>query len=295
MATPGLMLAADVGGSKVSLMLADAHDSAIVARERFATPKAAAPERLIDLVRAHAHSALQRTGRSLDEVRGVGFSAAGIVSPDGTVVRAGNLGWHDVPLQDILAKRFHVPAGVEQDASAGALGEAFRGSAAGLTSFAFLALGTGVGVGLVVDGRLVRGAHGAAGEAGDMLAHPSDAGDKRNINDVIGGRAIRERIGLSPFDLMTSDEGSELLRATKADFVDHVVQVVVAIGAIVDPAVVVFGGGTSAAGEALLGLVRPRLDKALFAPPEIRLSSLGEDAQLFGALFTAMKAAGATQ
>jgi glucokinase len=284
------MLAADVGGSKVSLMLADARANEVVGRERFPTPKPVRPEQMVDLFATHARSALDGTDRSLDELRAVGVSAAGIVACDGRVVRAGNLDWEDVPLRQMLSERFSVPAGIEQDANAGALGEAFRGSTIGLPSFAFLALGTGVGVGIVIGGRLVRGAHGAAGEAGDMLAQPGRDGAKRTINEVLGARTIRERAGLSPVDLMTSEDTSAALREMREDFVEHVVRVVVAIGALVDPAVVVFGGGTSVVGEELFERVRPRVAEALFAPPEIRLSALGEDAQLFGALYTAVEA-----
>lgn len=100
---------------------------------------------------------------------GIGVSAAAVVAPDGTIRRAENIGWTDVPLARMLREAFDVPAIVETDVYCGALFEAQHGQARGAASALYVAAGTGVGHALILDGRVWRGAAGGANAIGHMV------------------------------------------------------------------------------------------------------------------------------
>src|SRR5262249_61782043 len=110
---------------------------------------------------------------------------------------AGNLtGWKDVPLRGILTRRFDAPIWIEQDAKAAALGERWRGSARKMHNFVFLALGTGIGAGVVINGRLHRGDNNAAGEGGNFGMGRQHLGKERRgdggLELLIGGPGGRD-------------------------------------------------------------------------------------------------------
>src|SRR5512135_1055277 len=166
--TGGLMpqrfiAAVDVGASNVRVAIANP-DGEIEARRAFPYPGGAPDE------------ALAKVGRAIDELArgvwvGAKVAAIGVVLPGavdpaaGVVSTPANLpGWGDVAIGDLLGKPRGVPVAVENDANAAALGERWLGAARGLDDFVFIALGTGIGAGVVLGGRLRRGAHFLAGE-----------------------------------------------------------------------------------------------------------------------------------
>ncbi|HZH03420.1 MAG TPA: ROK family protein, partial [Myxococcaceae bacterium] len=261
------------------------------------------PDSLIDRIRAEVESLAARAGRPLSAIQAIGVAVPGRVDEQSTVLDAGKLvGWTQLPLRDRLAARFGVPAFVEQDANAAALGERWRGGAQQLRDFVFLALGTGVGAGVVVNGRLVRGARCAAGEMGDLMLDRSrlDRGspEEHNLGALVGGPVIRERarqaLGeqVSTSESLTRANEEPKLRPLVSEVTDYVAMAVIAVSAILDPQAIFLGGGTASAGEPLLQGVRNRLERALRVTPDIRLSSLEENAQLYGAVFGALRLLG---
>ena len=264
--------------------------------DKLKTPASAGVEGIIRLVDEQIDNL--PGGRS--SIRSVGVAVPGHVDPAGHVLCAGNLkGWVNVPLRTLLEDRYRAPVFVERDANCGAIGEKWRGAAVEMNDFVFLALGTGVGAGLFLDGRVYRGAHHAAGEAGDMV-FPMHRGDKdrpATVSDVVGKRAIKKKVKRVTGEKMSAAEALEqsrrrprIERATR-DVVEYLSTSVVAICSLLDPEAILFGGGTSEAGEALLERIRQRVPPRLLLRARLLLAGLGSDSQLYGALWGAMKAA----
>ncbi|MGH3322255.1 MAG: ROK family protein, partial [Streptosporangiaceae bacterium] len=167
--TTHTVLALDIGGTKISAAIVDARGR-VLARARAATPKEGGDA----LTRPVLDLAAGITADAPSPPSGVGVSVAGAVEADGgTIAFAPNLpGLDGVPLGDLLSERLGIPACVVYDGHAGALGEHWRGAGRGARGMAFLIVGTGIGGGLILDGRLRRGARGIAGAAGWMVVDP---------------------------------------------------------------------------------------------------------------------------
>jgi len=192
-----------------------------------------------------------------------------------------------------------VPVVAENDANAAAVGERWLGAARGLDDLAFIALGTGIGAGLILDGQLRRGAHLLAGEIAffAMTREQLHRHDWQHcLEGVAGGRAFAEQaarlLGAGAkvpdlFDAAYAGEGraTAWLRETQ----DYLAMATVSVATLVDPQAIFFGGGVMAAqGERLLAPVRDAVVRALPAPVRIEQSALGEDAQILGAVRLAL-------
>ncbi len=301
-----LIAAVDLGASRLRAALAT-RDGDLRERDDSAVPLDDAgrpsPDVVVAGVVAMLEALLGRAGQGAPAALGIGLP--GIVKPGrGTVGSPANLpGWKDVDLAAMLRRRWDVPVAVENDANMAALGEGWRGSAAGLASFLFVALGTGIGAGLVVDGRLWRGAHLFAGEMAytvlDRATLPADP-SATWLEDRVAGRGIAavaaQRLGRrlparEVFDLAARGDGAA--EGVVRQALELLAMAVANVCALLDPEAVVFGGGMSRRGELLLAPVRDIVRRVLPSPPHLLLSSLGEDAQLYGAVRAAQLAAGA--
>lgn len=296
----GVVVGVDVGGTKTALLAVDITSGEDLARDRFPTDVEAGPDALIGGLCEAVPRLLQEAGRDREELRAVGLAVPGLVAADhGRVVVAGNLkGWTDVPLRDVVCRELGVPAFVDQDANAAALGERWRGAAKQLNNFVFLALGTGVGAGVVINGRLHRGFHDAAGEVGNFVMGREFLGQERgrhgNLELLIGSPTIRDRVErvagkeLPPAEALEQADDDPRLEPVADDVADYVAIAVLNIIALLDPEAIIFGGGTASAGEDLLEPVRARVERESRVRPALLRSVLGEDAQLHGAVFGAL-------
>lgn len=296
----GLVVGVDIGGTKVALLATDVASGDDLAQDRFPTPAESGPDAFITGLVAAIRELVASTGRHEDALRAVGVAVPGQVEFDhGRVISAGNLeGWRDVPLRDLLCRELGVPAFIEQDANVAALGERWRGGAKQMNNFVFLALGTGAGAGIVVNGRLHRGFHNAGGEVGNLVLGRAALGKERrghgHLETLIGGRGIRrtarrltgEHLGTG--DALGLGETDDRLAPLAARAADHIAMSVIAIAAVLDPEAVIFGGGTAAAGDWFIDQVRQRVRRELDPAPAMLPSVLGEDAQLHGAVFGAL-------
>lgn len=296
----GLVLGLDIGGSKTALMASDVATGDDLGFDRFPTAADAGPEAMIAEFLAAARNLIRKTDHDVAELRAVGIAVPGQVEfESGRVINAGNLaGWRDLPLRDIVSRELNVPVFVEQDANAAALGERWRGSAKLLNNFVFLAIGTGIGAGVVVNGRLHRGFHNAAGELGNVLMGRQflgrDRGGHGNLEALIGGRNIRRTAeliasrDLSAAEALALGETDHRFAPLLERTVDYLSMAIVAIAATLDPEAIILGGGTAAAGDVLISTVRDRLSRELPVHPALIHAVLGEDAQLHGAVFGAL-------
>jgi glucokinase len=290
--------AVDLGATNVRVAIADA-DGEVHARRAMPYPG------------GEPAAALGRIGRTVDDLArsiwtgaraaAIGVALPGAVDPDrGVVSTPANLpGWGDVAVGELLGAPRGVPVAVENDANAAAVGERWLGAAKGLDDIVFIALGTGIGAGVVLGGRVHRGAHALAGEVAffpmtreQLRASGWDA----NLEGLVGGRAAAAKAAdlLGPDakagDLFDAAYAShEAAAAWLCEVQEHLAMATVNVCALLDPQAVVFGGGVAVAqGERLVGPVRDMALRRLPAKPSIVLSSLGEDAQLIGAARLAM-------
>lgn len=302
----------DIGGTKIAGGLVDA-DGDMVASAKRGTP-AQSPEAI-----AAACAELVRELRAVatEEVTGVGVACAGFVDATGsTVLFAPNLAWRDEPLRARLEALVDLPVTLENDANAAAWGEFTHGAAKDVDDMVLVTVGTGVGGGAVVENQLLRGAYGIAAELGHVRVVPGGlrcgCGNKGCLEMYASGSALlrearalvesgtphaaalTERCGGVATALSGADV-TELARRGDAASVELLADLggwlgegVASIGAVLDPRMVVIGGGVSEAGELLLAPVRAAFGRNLIGrghrpEPVITVASLGNDAGLIGA------------
>lgn len=166
-------LAVDLGGTELRVALVGA-DGAFLARDAEPTLARSGPEAVVSqIVRLLRHMERRAEGCT---IIGVGVGAPGPLDPDrGVVLNAPTLdGWTDVPLVALLAERLGLPVRLENDANAAALGEWMFGAGRGTRHMVFVTVSTGIGGGVIIDGRLLHGRHGMAGEIGHMAVSERD-------------------------------------------------------------------------------------------------------------------------
>jgi glucokinase len=287
----------DIGGSKIAVLVREAGTDREVHSEKLPTPArggVGATLRVLD-------GQMEKLPGGRSSVVALGVAVPGSVDTDGRVVCAGNLDrWVDVPLRAQLEERYRIPVFVEGDAKCGALGEKWLGAAKDLNDFVFVALGTGIGAGVFLNGAIHRGVHFAAGEVGEMT-FPCGRRGKRTtgVSDIVGKRAIKKMVRKATGEKLSAADAlgraarkRSLARATRP-VVAYLSATVVAISALLDPEAILFGGGTSEAGEALLKRVREAIPQHLVVRARLMLAGLGSKAQLYGALWGAQEFASA--
>lgn len=295
-----IVVGIDIGGTKTALMVWDCKREAVLLEDAVATPTEIGPDDFVEGLAEEITALIARAERTRDDLVAIGVAVPGLVdAAAGTVIEAGNLaGWVDFPLRACLGAHFPVAIGIEHDADAAALGEQWRGAAQGMPDFVFLALGTGIGAGLMINGQLYRGAHHAAGEVGNFVMGREFLGQKRdgqgNLAQLIGGRTLRARAEeatgeeISAAEAITASSEDADLAEVAEDVIDYLAMTVVAIASLLDPPLIVLGGGTSEAGYDLVTPVQERVARELAREPRLIPATLGSEAQLYGAVFAAI-------
>jgi glucokinase len=159
----------DIGGTKTAVVVCR-EPPAMLARIEFPTLPEQGPERAIALIKDSIRDALRAAGAEREQVGAIGVSCGGPLNQRaGLILAPPNLStWVDVPIVSLLRAEFGVPCRLENDADAGALAEHRYGAGRGTANMIFLTMGTGLGAGIIADGRLLRGASGQAGEIGHV-------------------------------------------------------------------------------------------------------------------------------
>src|SRR6187397_1001356 len=244
-------------------------------------------------------SLLETSGLDGDLIDSAVVGVPGVVEArTGKLRLAANVeGLEGRPLAD---DRRELPVELENDINLAALGEHWAGVARGVPDFVFLSVGTGMGAGLVFDGELHRGHHGAAGEVDFALLGLGDEVDpSAPAIAELAAQLAREGNGqtrvVPPFDvraLFAAARGGDMLgRAVVQEEARRIALHIAPIAAVADVGLVVLGGGIGANGDLLLEPVRQHLSGWLPYPPRIETSSLGEAAVLMGALAVGQRAA----
>jgi len=302
----------DIGGTKIAAGVVD-EDGTILAKTRRAT--ATTDSSSVDRVIIEACRELAEQF----EIGAIGLVAPGFVSSDQrTVMFTPNLPWRDHPLRDNVAKALDldVPIVVENDANGAAWAEFRFGTGQGVDDMVLLTIGTGLGCGAVVDGKLLRGAWGVATEAGHLRVVPNGhqcgcglrgcweqyaSGNAlvRNARAAIDTRpaeagAILDRCDGDPAQLKgpaiteAAQAGDPLAIELLAELGTWIGEGSAAVGTIIDPALIVIGGGVAAAGDLLLeparaGFLSQLSGRGHRPVAAIELAAMGNDAGLVGA------------
>jgi glucokinase len=207
------VIAVDIGGTNLRLALADM-TGAIAGRWSSSTAGSRGAEAVVELIQSGVEHLLQQAGVSRGALRAIAAGAPGVTDVDAGVVIATSylLGWRDVPLRDLLEAAFAIPASADNDVNLAAIGESWAGAAKGTKDFVFLAVGTGIGAGIVLNGQPFRGMGWSAGEIGYMLVpgvpdRPVDRGKPGALESMIGGEGIK-----AEWQLRWSEESTSLRR-----------------------------------------------------------------------------------
>ena len=235
-------------------------------------------------------------------VRGVGVGAPGITRADGLVVASAQLGWRDMPLGARLAQRLNLPVHVDNDVNLAALGELHFGAGRGAKNLVCFSPGTGIGGAVIIDGKLVRGHHDAAGELGLMVPGPQFLGWRNRewgpLEDVASGTGIAQRarkaaetlgLPMPPDGFRAEDvfaaaaEGAAWANDLLEETIDYLAVAVANMQALLDPERIILGGGIARAAERIIPGIEKRLELSMPTVPLIVRSELGYRAGVLGA------------
>lgn len=300
----------DIGGTKIAGGLVD-RSGAITERFQCPTPASEGAQAIMARVVEMAASLRRASG---GKIEGIGVASGGQIDPrTGVVIHATDLlpGWKGTRITEIIEERFGVKARAMNDGSAAALGEGRFGVAKGISDFVLLTLGTGVGGGIVADGRLINGALGVAGSIGHMVidcdGRKCNCGSRGCLEAYVSGTAILSRMtelaGERGYDStfirrLTSGEprhsnlmcdaiddriGSEVIREAG----EYLGWGFVSLLHLLNPALLIIGGGVAVLGDALLDpakeIVRRYSLRGEWDPVRIVRAELGNNAGLVGA------------
>ena len=299
----------DLGGTNIAVGVVDDRHRIVAEASLPAGAHRPAEQVVADMCRA-VELALDKAGLTPADCASIGVGAPGTCDPErGVVVRAYNLNWFDVPVCAMLTAHFGLPARLSNDANCAALAETVAGAAVGCRNMVLITLGTGVGGGIIVDGRIVSGLGGAGGEPGHSLlvldGEPCTCG-RRGCWEVYASataliRQGREAAAAHPTSLLNrypeltgrdvfdaADAGDEAAQAVLERYYVYVAAGITDLVNILSPEMVLIGGGISRQGERLLAPVRRYVEKNCFggkdgAIPIIAAARLGNDAGIIGA------------
>ncbi len=301
----------DLGGTNIAAGIVDDDNRLLIKR----SVKTALPRPAEAICRSMADLCLRLChdyGILFEEIRSIGIGSPGIIA-GGVVSRADNLGFREVPLADMLAKLTHKPVSLKNDGNAAALGEWIAGSGNGCHSLIALTLGTGVGGGIILNGKILEGFNGAAGEVGHIVVkaggRPCVCGNRGCLEAYCSATALKnmtkeamlahpesalhtlaptweEVNGKTAFDGMRL--GDPTATAVVEEYVHVLANGIASLIQLFQPEIVCLGGGISREGETLMAPLREAVYAITYpgarnARPQLVTARLGNDAGIVGA------------
>ena len=308
----------DIGGTNIKLGLVD-EKGRILLRDTFRTKDSSTRDGLIDKLASHIRALSDEARHRGLKLQGVGIGAPGPIDVErGFVYFFPNIpGWKNTPLKALLEKRIRMAVFVENDANAMALGEFRFGAGKGVKDMVALTLGTGLGGGLVVNGRLYHGPHFSAAEVGHMIVDPKGplcgCGNRGCIETFVGNgyfvAEVRRELKRRPRTALTSllkggqeltpklvqdaaFKGDAFCKAQWARTGDRLGSFLAGLVNLLNPEKIVIGGGLAQSGPLLFGPVRAAIKKKAFpiASRFVKVvpAQLGPEAGLVGAAALAL-------
>ena len=239
------------------------------------------------------------------EILGLGIGVPGPVDSKGVVNKCVNLGWGVFNIAEELTRLTGFPVKAGNDANVAALGEFWKGGGQGCENMVFATLGTGVGGGIVIEGKLLHGTHGSGAEIGHMVLNKNETavcgcGKRGCVEQYCSATGIVRLAGLHGMENVTCKDifdagkaGDKVALEVLDEYYEYLGEFLGTLCSVIDPEIVVLGGGVSKAGEVLLEGVEPRFHKYVFhAASQVKfsLASLGNDAGAYGAFKLALDA-----
>ncbi|MCC2253985.1 ROK family glucokinase [Ruminococcus sp. CLA-AA-H200] len=297
----------DIGGTTVKMGIFEENGTIL---DKWEIPTVVANEgaAILPDIASAINGKITERGLKKEEIAGIGVGVPAPVTSAGIVNGTANLGWKYKEVKRELEESTGLRTEVGNDANVAALGEMWKGGGEGEKNVVMVTLGTGVGGGIIVDGKMLVGAHGAGGEIGHICVNYEETekcgcGNKGCLEQYASATGIvrlarrqlenetrstildRETVTAKDvFDAVKA--GDEVAKDIAVTFGRYLGHGLATIAAVADPAVFVIGGGVSKAGEVLLSYIKePYLEKAFFAHRDVRfvLAKLGNDAGICGA------------
>jgi glucokinase len=300
-----VVIGVDIGGTSIKGIVTGA-DGRVRARSERTTPVAAGVPAVVDAIVQLTAGLRDAAGAGAAPV-GVGLVMPGVVDRDAGIARySANIGWHQLPIRQLVTERLGLPVTIEHDVRAAALAELTEGAARGMQDVLFVSIGTGLAGALITRGRVVPGAAGLAGEIGHVPAFPEGepcACGQRGCAETYASAASVSRryaalTGAAPVPaevvFARAAHGDERARTVIGEAVVALTRMVLGVVLLADPEIIVLAGGMAGAGSELTEPLADGIRRGLlwrFAPPVV-VSALGGDAGTRGAALLAWTAAG---
>lgn len=309
-----MVVGLDVGATKTLAILTDL-DGELLGEARLSTPRGAAAAEVFDGIRAVLTKAVDSAGMRIDQVAAITVGSPGVFDPATGVVRyVWQLrGWDGLRLASTLEETLGVPVNAESEAHLAIVGEHWKGVAADTRNSVYIQIGVGVGMGILIDGNVYRGSAGAAGEIGYLPVGADTTSSHR-----LGAGAFEESVGASAFlrlaERAIADGRGEQILAARQDgqldpaavlraaetgdptavtivgqIVDDLAHGIASVTAVLNPELVVVGGGLAAAFGPHLAELERAVAKHVPIPPRIERSVLGDRAVALGAVRRAIE------
>ena len=297
----------DIGGTTVKLGLFT-EEGNLVDKWEITTRKEESGRYILSDVAKSIESKIEERNLSKDQIVGIGVGVPGPVTADGTVIQCVNLGWEIVNVANEVKALTGFQAKVGNDANVAALGEMWQGGGKGYNSIVLVTLGTGVGGGVIVDGQILTGSNGAAGEIGHLLVNYEEKDKcgcgktgcleqfasatgivkeaKRLLSKSTEPSKLREYEQLSAKNIFDCAKENDKLALELVDQLGRYLGIALShVAAVVDPQAFVIGGGVSKAGSILTDAVKKYYNQYVMLAlknQEFNLAELGNDAGIFG-------------
>ena len=307
----------DLGGTTVKIAYFD-QAGTMLDKWEIPTVTADGGSRILPDIASSVREYLDSHGIAKESILGLGIGVPGPVNAKGVVNKCVNLGWGVFNIAESLSQLTGFPVKAGNDANVAALGEFWKGGGKDYDSMVLVTLGTGVGGGIVIEGQLLHGAHGAGAEIGHMVLNRDETavcgcGKRGCVEQYCSASGIvrmakleleasDEESSLRSLDKMTckdifdaGKDGDKLALSVLDQYYAYMGEFLANVCNVVNPEVVVLGGGVSKAGTVLLDGLRPYFHKYVFhaaSNVEFALASLGNDAGAYGAFKLALDAYG---
>ncbi len=303
-----LCFGVDLGGTTVKMGLFTVEGS-LLSDWEIPTRKEESGKYILDDIADSINAKVKEEALNPDDIVGVGIGVPGPVTPNGVVKGCVNIGWGDTPVEAIINDKTGFETKAGNDANVAALGEMWQGGGKGNNSIVMVTLGTGVGGGIVIDGHIITGTHGAAGEIGHMSVvydetETCNCGKKGCLEQVASATGIvkeakkllaaedspsvlRDIKDFTAKDVFDAAKKGDVLAVKTADKLGEYLGITLGhIACVIDPDAFIIGGGVSKAGDYLIDVITKYYVEKTYKQCKktpIKLATLGNSAGIYGA------------
>lgn len=274
------VIAVDVGGTNIRVALIESSDDTILHRTSCSIDKVGEKKVVEQII--HLINPL------IKDVKGIGVAVAGAVTSDGLVWAPNIAGWKDLPLAKTLKEKFQVDVVVKDDRSSMAVGESRFGIAKGYKNMAYVIVGTGIAAGLLIDGKVYEGSRGVAGSIGWLITDGKITQNPThgNFESKVSGLALEKKFGMNGQMLAEMASKGDVKALDNLNKLGEEIGIGIAnLVTIVDPEIVVIGGGVSKSWKYIEKGIRHTLNEwghPILKDIKVVCSSLGDDAGILG-------------